>query len=51
MRERYPDQVGRHKPCVPVVVIGIPFSPFGTVVSFATTVAVDAFVGTGPPMT
>ena len=43
MRGLYLGQVGWHKPCVPVVVIGIPLSPFGTVVSFATTVAVDAF--------
>ena len=43
----YPDQVGGHKPCVLVVVIGIPLSPFGTVYCFATTVAVDAFGGHG----
>ena len=30
MRGRYPDQVGRHKPCVPVVVI-YELSPFGTI--------------------
>ena len=43
MGARYPDQVGGHKPCVPVVDICIPLSPFGTVYSFATTVAVDSF--------
>ena len=34
MRGCYLDQVGRHKPCVPVAVIGIPLSPFGTVFVF-----------------
>ena len=43
MRGRYLGRVGQHKPCVPVVVIGIPLSPFGTVVCFTTMVAVDAF--------
>ena len=42
MRRRYPDQVEQHKPCVPVVVIGIPLSLFGTVY-FATMVAVGTF--------
>ena len=31
MGVRYPDQVGGHKACVSIVVIGIPLSPFGTV--------------------
>jgi hypothetical protein len=31
MGARYPDQVGEHKPCVPVVVVGAFLSPFGTV--------------------
>ena len=40
MRGRYLGRVGRHKPCVPVVVV-TGLSLFGTV--FATTVAVGAF--------
>ena len=43
MRGCYLGWVGRHKPCVPIVVIGIPLSPFGNVYCFATTVAIDAF--------
>ena len=38
----YPDQVGRHKPCVPVV--GIEIScPVWDRFCFATTVAIGAF--------
>ena len=46
MREGYgcalPDQVGRHKPCVPVVVM-VPCPHLGPLICFAMTVAVDAF--------
>ena len=38
----YLGRVGRHKPCVPVVVIA-GLSPFGTVYCFAMMVAVGAF--------
>ena len=31
MGARYPDQVGGHKPCVPVVGFCVLLSPFGTV--------------------
>ena len=47
MRGRYLGQLGHHKLCVPIVVIGIPLSLFGTVYCFATTVAVDAFGSVG----
>ena len=42
MRGRYLGRVGRHKPCVRVVVIA-GLSPFGTVYCFATTVAAYVF--------
>ena len=42
MGARYPDQVGRHKPCVTVCCYGT-LSPFGTLFCFAMTVSVDAF--------
>ena len=57
MGARYPDQVGVHKPCVPVVGFCVLLSPFGTVFvchdggHFATTVAVGAFGRHGPPRT
>ena len=34
MGARYPDQVGGHKPCVPVVGFCVLLSPFGTVHCF-----------------
>ena len=40
MRGRYPDQVGRHKPCVPVVFVRILVPVWDR---FATTVVVGAF--------
>ena len=46
MRGRYPDQVGRHKPCVPVVEYGS-LSPFGTVLPRRWSLV--PLVGTGPP--
>ena len=42
MGARYPDQVGRHKRCVPVVVWRL-FVPVWDHLCFATTVAVGAF--------
>ena len=42
MGARYPDQVGRHAPCVPVVVIGIPCPRSGPFL-FCHAVATDAF--------
>ena len=43
MRGHYPDQVGRHKPCVPVVVVRRLFVPAWDRFCFATTVVVGAF--------
>ena len=42
MGTRYPDQVGRHKPCVPVVDVRI-LVPIWDRLCLATTVAVGAF--------
>ena len=49
MGTRYPDQVGWHKPCVPVLVIGVPLSPFGTVFVLPRRCPLVPLVGTGPP--
>ena len=47
MGTRYPDQVGGHKPCVPVVVMcTVPVRDVS-----ATTVIVVSLVDTGPPRT
>ena len=43
MGARYPDQVGGHKPCVPVVIVRRLFVPVWDRFRFATTVAVGAF--------
>ena len=51
MGARYPDQVGGHKPCVPVVGLCARVSPCGTVYVLATTVVVVSLVDTGPPRT
>ena len=51
MRGCYPDQVGRHKPYVPIVMIGIPLSPFGTVFVLPRRWPLMPLVGTWPPMT
>ena len=47
MGARYPDQVGGHKPCVPVVVM----DPVPVRDVLATTVVVVSLVDTGPPRT
>ena len=48
MGARYPDQVGGHKPCVPVVVVmcTIPVRDI-----LAMTVVIVSLVDTGPPRT
>ena len=46
MGTRYPDQVGRPKPCDPEFGY-VHMSPFGTVYCFATMVVVDAFGQSG----
>ena len=51
MGARYPDQVGGHKPCVPVVGFCARVSPCGTVYVLATTVVVVSLVDMGPPRT
>ena len=51
MGARYPDQVGEHKPCVPVVGFCARVSPCGIVYVLATTVVVVSLVDTGPPRT
>ena len=43
-------QVGRHKPCVPVVVVA-GLSPFGTAFVLPRRWSLVSLVGTGPPMT
>ena len=48
MGAHYPNQVGGHKPCVPVVIIMDPV-PVRDVL--ATTVVVVSLVDTGPPRT
>ena len=48
MGARYPDQVGGHKPCVPVVVV-MDLVPVRD--ALATTVVVVSLVDTGPPRT
>ena len=51
MGARYPDQVGGHKPCVPVVVVVVVMDPVPVRDVLATTVVVVSLVDTGPPMT
>ena len=51
MGARYPDQVGGHKPCVPVVGFCARVSLCGQVYVLATTVVVVSLVETGPPRT
>ena len=48
MGGRYPDQVGEHNPCVPIVVV-LCTVPVRDVL--ATTVVVVSLVDTGPPRT
>ena len=50
MGARYPDQLGGHKPCVPVVVVA-GLSPFGTAFVLPRRWSLVSLVGTGPPMT
>ena len=51
MGARYPDQVGGHKPCVPVVVVVPGLSPFGTAYVLPRRWPLMPLVGTGPPRT
>ena len=50
MGARYPDQVGGHKPCVPVCCYGT-LSPFGTIFVLPRRWPFDAFGRHGPPRT
>ena len=50
MGARYHDQVGGHKPCVPVVVVA-GLSPFGTIFVLPRRWPLVPLVGTGPPRT
>ena len=50
MRGHYLGRVGRHKPCVPVVVVA-DLSPFGTVFVLPRRWSLMPLVGTGPPRT
>ena len=43
MGARYPDQVGGHKPCVPIVVVMCTCPRLGRFIVLATTVAVGVF--------
>ena len=47
MRGRYPDQVGRHKPCVPVAGTEISCPRLGRLIVLSTTVVVVSLVDTG----
>ena len=51
MGTHYPDQVGGHKPCAPVVVVVVVMCTVLVRDVLATTVVVVSLVDTGPPRT